>query len=264
MNNIIQNNIKKREVNIENIKSTYILKRIFVNFQKNRLLQIIKHNKRVQKKLNINVNDYKYFNDIEIELIPKNNEYGLFINILNEREKFYYHIYFNDSNEEIKTTKFKKYNKIQKIKIIINPKVSSFHKLFENCQCIESINFKKFYSDNITNMSYMFSGCSSLKQLNFSSFNTSNVTDMSYMFSGCISLKKLNLSNFNTNKVTNMRYMFSGCSSLKKLNLSGFNVNDKIDMSNIFFNCPLLKDLNLFNTDSEKVKKLIEMLKYSK
>ena len=58
--------------------------------------------------------------------------------------------------------------------------------------------------------------------------------------------------------------MFSGCSSLKKLNLSSFNVNNKIDMSDIFFNCPLLKDLNLINKDSKKLKKLIEMLKYSK
>ena len=238
MFNISDKNIQKREVNIENIKSVYILKRIFANFHKKKLLQIIKYNKKVQNKLNISEKNYKQFNDIEIEITPKINEYGIFINILNEKEKSYYHIYFNDGKEEIKKNKFKKCDKIQKIKIIINPRVSSFRKLFENCHCIESINFKKFYSDDITDMSYMFSRCSSLKQFNFSSFNTNNVTDMSYMF--------------------------SGCSSLKKLNLSSFNVNNLINMSNIFYNCSLLKDLNLFNSDSKKVKKLIEMLKYSK
>ena len=47
------------------------------------------------------------------------------------------------------------------------------------CECIESINFKKFYRNNITDMSCMFRGCSSLKDLNLKNFNTNNVTNMS-------------------------------------------------------------------------------------
>ena len=57
--------------------------------------------------------------------------------------------------------------------------------LFKQFECIESINFKKFYRDNITDMSNMFSGCSSLKELNLNNFNTNNVTNMCYMFAGC-------------------------------------------------------------------------------
>ena len=123
-----------------------------------------------------------------------------------------------------------KIDKVTKIKIIIDYQIKSFKELFSDCYCIESINFKKFYRNNITDMSYMFYGCSSLKELNLNNFNTNNVTDMRNMFNGCSSLKELNLNNFNTNNVTNMSYMFYGCSSLKELNLNNFNTNNVTDM----------------------------------
>ena len=79
---------------------------------------------------------------------------------------------------------------MKKIKIIIDYQVKSFNKLFFKCYCIESINFKKFYRNNIIDMSWMFNGCSSLKELNLTNFNTNNVTDMGEMFCGCKSLKE--------------------------------------------------------------------------
>ena len=66
-----------------------------------------------------------------------------------------------------------------KIKIIIDYQVKSFKELFYKCECIESINFKKFYRNNINNMNHMFFGCILLKELNFNNFNTNNVTNMS-------------------------------------------------------------------------------------
>ena len=88
----------------------------------------------------------------------------------------------------IKKKKNKYLNKnknIDKIKIIIDYQVKSFEKLFYYCKCIEYINFKKFYRNNINNMGYMFYGCSSLRELNLSNFNTNNVTNMRGMFCGC-------------------------------------------------------------------------------
>ena len=76
-------------------------------------------------------------------------------------------------------------DKVTKIKIIIDYQVKSFKGLFSLCECIESINFKKFYRNNIDNMGDMFYGCSSLKELNLNNFNTNNVTDMRSMFYGC-------------------------------------------------------------------------------
>ena len=228
-------------INLTIIKSNHILSKIFNNIQKKKSLEIVKFNKKLKNRLNLSIIDYKEYSEnytpIEIEIIPAKNKYDKFINIT-EKEKLYFHIYFNDNKEEIKNRYIiKKEDKVKTIKIIINYQVKSFKYLFKFCECIESINFKKFYRNNIDNMSYIFYECSSLKELNLSNFNTNNVTNMSYMFYECSSLIKLNLSNFNTNNVINMSHMFYGCSSLKELNLFTFNTNKVINMSHMFSGC---------------------------
>ena len=217
-----------------NIKSAYILRKILDNIPKYQWLEIIKCNKKIKNRLNLSINDYIKFcqlnSSIIIEIKPALNKYGKFINISKE-DKEYFHIYFNDEKKEINTNELTKENKVNKIKIIINHQIISFKRLFHGCHCIESIYFKQFYRTNIIDMSFMFYYCKSLKELDFSNFNTNNVNDMSCMFQGCSSLKELNISNFNTNNVTNMRDMFSLCSSLKELNLSNFNTNNVWNMS---------------------------------
>jgi len=123
-------------------------------------LEIIKYNKDIQKRLKININHYKEYSEIyssiEIELTTKENEYGKFINIKEGDEK-YYHIYFNDNKkDEIKNTYLNKDDKVSKINIITDYQIKSFYYLFLDCECIESINFKKFSRININNMSIMF------------------------------------------------------------------------------------------------------------
>ena len=86
---------------IENIKSRYILSKIYINMTIKKKLKIVKYNKKIQNRLNLDVKDYKEYSEIEIEIIPKKGKYGKFINI-NENDKLYYHIYFNDNKEEIK------------------------------------------------------------------------------------------------------------------------------------------------------------------
>ena len=127
-----------------------------------------------------------------MEIKPIQNKYGPFINIFAEDKK-YFHIYFNDNKEGIKKTELNKEDNVSKINIIIDYQIKSFSKLFLNCQCIESINFKQFYRNNVTDMSDMFLGCSSLKELNLNNFNTNNVTDMSWMFRGCLDKLKLKI-----------------------------------------------------------------------
>ena len=91
----------KNNNSLKNIKSKYILKEIFDNLEYKKLLEIIKYNKNFQLKLNIEINDYKTYKKIIIEIIPTKDKYGDFIHI-NENDKLYYHIYFNDNKEEIK------------------------------------------------------------------------------------------------------------------------------------------------------------------
>ena len=214
---------------------------------KRKSLETIRYNKNLQKRINININHYKAYSEIyssiELDIIPKKGEYGKFINIYGEDKKFI-HIYFNDNKKkEIGKTLLWKDDNVSKISIIIDYQIKSFSELFYNCECIESIKFKKFYRNNVTDMSWMFRGCSSLKELNLNNFNTNNVTNMSCMFYGCSWLKELNLNNFNINNVTDMNSMFHGCSSLKELNLNNFNTNNVTNMSDMFREC--LKELKL-------------------
>jgi len=87
---------KQTKLVFEKVRSNFIYKRIFEYMKKNKTLEIIKYNKRLQNKLNLSINDYKdycqLYSSIEIELNIVDNKYGNFINISDEKMK-YYHIY---------------------------------------------------------------------------------------------------------------------------------------------------------------------------
>ena len=84
------------------IKSDYFIRKVFNIIQKRISLEIIKYNINIQKRLNININNYKDFSEkfssIELEIIPNQNKYGTFIRI-DEEDKIYFYIYFNEKNK---------------------------------------------------------------------------------------------------------------------------------------------------------------------
>ena len=133
-----------------NIKSDYFIQKLFDYMEKRISLKIIKCNINIQKRLNININNYKDFSEkfssIELEIIPIQNEYGPFIKIKEENKK-YFHIYFNNNREEINKTELNKEDKVSKINITIDYQIESFFELYKYCKCI---NFKKFYRNNVT------------------------------------------------------------------------------------------------------------------
>ena len=121
----------------EKIKSDYFLQKLYDNMPKKKKLEIVKYNKKIQKRINLSVEDYKEYSEtfapIEIEIIPTKDKYGKFINI-NKNDELYYHIYFNDNKEEIKNKyEINKKDKITKINIIIDYQVKSFRDLFSWC-----------------------------------------------------------------------------------------------------------------------------------
>jgi len=252
-------NQKNSKNYLEDINSMYILENVLDFLIKSRTYKIIKYNKKIQNRLNINLNTYKNYSEsystIEIELIPTENKYTNIINLSEEYESDY-HIYINDNKEEIKRKYIEPKDVAKKINIKIGHQVKSFKGLFSYCKYIESIHFKIFFRNNITDMSLMFSECKSLKEINFSSFNSDNVIDMSYMFSWCESLKELDLSNFNTSKVINMSNMFCGCSSLESINLDNFNTKNVNNMNMMFNKCLSLKDINISNFNFDNIKKI--------
>jgi len=242
---------------LKNVKSDYFIQKFFGYMTERKSLETLRYNKNIQKRINININHYKAYSEeyssIELDIIPMKGKYDKFINI-KEEDKKYFHIYFNDNKKkEIENTSLNADDNVSKISIIIDYQIKSFSKLFYDCKCIESIKFKKFYRNNITDMNNMFGGCLSLKELNLNNFNTNNVTNMKCMFIGCSTLKELNLNNFYTNNVTDMSYMFFGCSSLEVLNINNFNTNNVTDMSWMFSLCLSLKELNLNNLNTNNV-----------
>ena len=132
-----QNESAKPNPILDNLKGDYFLQKLYDSMTKKKKLEIVKYNKNVQNRLNLGVKDYKEYSEtfasIEIEIIPAKGIYGRFIYI-NENDKLYYHIYFNDNKEEIKNKyEIEEEDKVRKIKIIIDYQVKSFKKIFSDC-----------------------------------------------------------------------------------------------------------------------------------
>ena len=96
------------ESNLININSKFIIQKIFDHLIKLKTLEIIKYNKKIHKRLNVSINDFKEYSElytpIEIEIIPVYSYNCTFINIP-KNEELHYHIYFNNNKEEIKRNK---------------------------------------------------------------------------------------------------------------------------------------------------------------
>ena len=80
-------NKKKSFANLDNLKSNFILKKIFINMKKNKSLEILKYNKKLQLRLKLNINDYKeysqLFTPIKIQLKLDGNEHDEFNKFIN-------------------------------------------------------------------------------------------------------------------------------------------------------------------------------------
>ena len=244
---------KKDKINLlKIIKSKYVLKLIMDNIKENKLLKIIKYNKNIQDKLEIDINNYKD-TQIQIDIFPIEIENkNIFINFQKKDEK-YFHIYFDNQKEETKKNYFLRKKCPKKIKVIIDYKINSFNGLFKNCECIIKINFILFKRDNLIDMSEMFYDCYSLGVLNINNFNTSNVINMTNMFCNCPRLGKLNLNSFNTKNVINMEGMFWGCSAINDLNISNFNTNKVSRIDDMFRNCYSLKNLFINRMNAKEI-----------
>ena len=78
-------NKKESKDILKKLKSDYFLQILFNNLLKKILLELIKYNKNIKNRININIKNYKDFSEIyssiEIKIKPVKNEYGVFINI---------------------------------------------------------------------------------------------------------------------------------------------------------------------------------------
>ena len=49
------------KVNLENLKSDYFIQKICDNINKKKSMEIVKYNKKLQKRVNLNITDYKEY-----------------------------------------------------------------------------------------------------------------------------------------------------------------------------------------------------------
>ena len=128
----IEVNKKKSKDIFKNLKSDHFLIKLFNNLMKQKTLDIIKYNKNIKDRININIKDYKEYSEIyssiEIEIKPVKEKYSIFIN-MNKENEIYYHIYFDDNKEEIKRNYLNENDNVSKIKIIIDYQIKSFKKI---------------------------------------------------------------------------------------------------------------------------------------
>ena len=142
-------------------------------------------------------------------------------------------------------------------------------------------NIHRFYTEDVTDMSYMFAGCSSLNNVpDIPTFVTTNVETMAYMFDGsyfsaldlqaystqhlrpdgmkgmfrgCTNLETLDISSFTTEQITTMEDLFNGCSKLTTLDLRSFNTARVTNMKNMFKDCTAMTTLFLNNFNMSNV-----------
>ncbi len=156
------NNQKTKNI-FDNLKNDYFLIKVFDYLNKKIALDIIKYNKKIKNRINININDYKEYSEkyssIEIEIIPEigkyNKQYDGKYYFINTEER-YCHIYFNNNKKEMKRCYINEDENIKIIKVILRKPDSSLRNLFYRCKWNKSINFKKFGRNDITEMSDMF------------------------------------------------------------------------------------------------------------
>ena len=82
---------------LKKLRSDYFIQKCFNYISERKSLEIIKYNKNIQKRINIDINNYRNYSEkyssIEIEIIPIKNKYGEFI-FIKENEKEYYSYIF--------------------------------------------------------------------------------------------------------------------------------------------------------------------------
>ncbi len=245
---------------LKKIASQFTIRAILDSLELNRRMKLVKYNKKYQSLLNLEIKDYKEYSQIIIEIgtvtdITLIQEKNIFFNYIPNTLLNDYQIYLYFNNEKnnlekkISRNYFTKSEKVSKIKLYLNPNITSLKDLFSGCKIIQEINFINFHRKNITNMESMFHGCTSLIKINLENFNTENVTNMRNMFYQCTLLQELNLNKFNTNNVINMQKMFFDCRKLKKIffDKKKFIVNKVKDMSFMFCKCYFLIDIDLSN-----------------
>ena len=137
--------------------------------------------------------------------------------------------------------------------------------LFNGCKNLKSINFPKWNTPNLEDISYLFNRCLNLTEIqNLAKLNASNVADMSGLFNRCEKLIQIQgIGGWSTHYLQYMDYLFQGCYSLEKICDLKWDTKNVKSMNGIFSMCQKLKAVpnSIAKWSTENVKEMIGMFK---
>ena len=138
---------------------------------------------------------------------------------------------FSDFN---RTDYFKNVTAINNAELFDTTNATTFHRLFEICEKLTTVNVSNWNTENVTDMSRMFISAEKLTAVDVSNWKTGNVTSIANMFQLCLSLEELDVSKWDTSACENMRSTFTACLSLETLDLSNWDVSNVNTMAQMF------------------------------
>jgi surface protein len=144
--------------------------------------------------------------------------------------------------------------------------LTDMSRMFCYCENLISNGFETYWDTrNVTTFSNCFYGCKSLEKLDVSGFDTSNCTDLSSMFDSCTGMTTLEgLANWNVSKVTTLRYFLSTCTSLTSVRAAFLNwdTSNVTTMLGMFQEDKLLLNIDLSKCDTSKVTDMSYMFRW--
>ena len=229
------NEVNLNTTNLNNVK--LILKKIFDNITTIKRLNIIRYNKSIQNKLNIDINSYKIeYSQIIFEIqiyIPGMKKIRV-IRRPKKRDSFdklnepgEYPIVGLNSDSDYDEYEIKENDDATKYDFIkIAPKYKNyFHFYFDDDENEKKVTYvynnenvskiKVIVNYPVINLNSLFYTCSIVRKIKFIKFRRNNIKNMSYMFH-CWNINEIKFDKFNTENVKNMEHMFGGCGELSK------------------------------------------------
>jgi len=224
---------------LDKVKSKYILKEIFEMIKNKRKLNIIKYNKRITVKLNINKIDF----EIYIPLKKYNDKYNTNIEDIDIKElNLIGRKIGNEGLKDFVTIKFKKLkelnlslNNISDINILQKVNIKELKELYlswnkiSDINILQKVNFKELnildLSDNqISDINILEKvNFKKLKELNLCLNNISNINILEK-----VDFKELNILDLSDNRISDINILEKvNFKKLKKLNLSNNPINEE-------------------------------------
>lgn len=124
--------------------------------------------------------------------------------------------------------------------------------MFYQCETLQYINLSKWRM-NVQDISSMFENCRCLETLDFSNVNISKCFDLSNMLTDCESLISLKVPPGLVNSGTSMVRICSNCSSLPSIDIRSQYASDVREM---YRNCKSMKEIKIYDHQFDNVKNM--------